>query len=99
MDVAGGPGRYLLEVIADNPGKDLEVICRDLNEAGLDRGRAQAEKSGINNIKYEKADAFSLDGLRSASPKPHRPRDTIDIYIKMCYIFLNGIFSEAKSKS
>jgi len=39
LDVAAGPADYLLEVFADDGGDDLSAECRDLDTAGLARGR------------------------------------------------------------
>jgi len=71
MDVASGPGRYLLEVLKETAPGEAEVICRDLNENGLAQGRALAKEWGLSSIKYEKADAFSPQDLKKASPRPN----------------------------
>lgn len=71
MDVASGPCRYLIETIQEHPKYDLKIICRDMDEAGLDQGIQLCNQLGIKKIKYEKADAFSLEALKSANPKPN----------------------------
>lgn len=71
MDLAGGPGRYLLETIQENPNSSLTVICRDMSEEALSRGRELAGKLGIQRIIYERADAFNPKDLKRASPKPN----------------------------
>jgi SAM-dependent methyltransferase len=71
MDVASGPGRYLIEAKQDHQKYGLKVICRDMDEQGLDLGRKLYCQLGIEDIKYEKADAFSLEALKSANPKPN----------------------------
>lgn len=71
MDLASGPGQYLIEVVQENPEAHLQVICRDLNEAGLEEGRKKARELNLTKIRYEKADAFSRKDLQSASPQPN----------------------------
>lgn len=71
MDLASGPGRYLLETIQEKPNYNFQVICRDINENGLEQGKHLAKELGIKNIKYEKSDAFSLEDLKRANPQPN----------------------------
>src|SRR6185503_5383524 len=71
MDLASGPGQYLIETLQGNPAADVEVICRDLSEGGLEDGRKKAAQLGITRIKYERADAFSLPDLQKAAPRPN----------------------------
>ncbi|MGW7515962.1 class I SAM-dependent methyltransferase family protein [Streptomyces sp. NPDC054796] len=61
LDVAAGPGRYLLDLLAeDQPGGQLRVVCRDLATAGLTRGRRLARERGLpeGSVTYERGDAF-----------------------------------------
>lgn len=71
MDVASGPGRYLIETMLEYEKYGLKVICRDMDENGLGLGCKLAGELGIKGIKYEKADAFSVEALKSASPVPN----------------------------
>ncbi|GAA0915575.1 class I SAM-dependent methyltransferase family protein [Nonomuraea longicatena] len=56
LDVAAGPGRYLLDVAREQP--DVEVVCRDLAPAGLELGRRRAAARGLTNVRFERGDAF-----------------------------------------
>jgi hypothetical protein len=50
MDVAGGAGRYLLDVLADpEAGAGLHVLCRDWSESALATGRATAQQMGLTD--------------------------------------------------
>ncbi len=72
MDIAGGAGRYLLDVLEDQEfGFDLKVLCRDWSESALDTGRATAREKGLQErITHLKGDAFDERSLASVEPKP-----------------------------
>lgn len=72
MDIAGGAGRYLLDVLEDPEfGFDLKVLCRDWSESALDTGRATAKQLGLTErITHVRGDAFDENSLASVEPKP-----------------------------
>ncbi len=72
MDIAGGAGRYLLDVLEDPEfGFDLRVLCRDWSESALDTGRATAKELGLTErITHVRGDAFDEKSLASVEPKP-----------------------------
>ncbi|HEX9990183.1 MAG TPA: class I SAM-dependent methyltransferase family protein [Chloroflexia bacterium] len=74
LDVAAGPGRYLLEVCqelrAAGRGKAVQVVCRDLDNQGLALGRARAHRLGLENVRYEWGDATDAESLGSVQPRP-----------------------------
>jgi alpha-beta hydrolase superfamily lysophospholipase len=68
MDIAGGAGRYLLDVL-DEP--DLKILCRDWSESALARGRDSAQQMGLTDrITHVRGDAFDESSLASVEPKP-----------------------------
>jgi len=68
MDIAGGAGRYLLDVL-DEP--DLKILCRDWSESALARGRESAQQMGLSErITHLRGDAFDEASLASVEPKP-----------------------------
>jgi alpha-beta hydrolase superfamily lysophospholipase/SAM-dependent methyltransferase len=71
VDIASGPGRYLLEAISTLPQDRISVLLRDSNEEGLGRARAIAMRLKLQNIDYVAADAFDYDSLAGISPKPN----------------------------
>ncbi|GEP46016.1 bifunctional alpha/beta hydrolase/class I SAM-dependent methyltransferase [Brevifollis gellanilyticus] len=72
MDIAGGAGRYLLDVLADSEfGFDLKILCRDWSESALATGRASAQQLGLQDrINHVRGDAFDESSLASVEPKP-----------------------------
>lgn len=71
VDVAAGPGRYLLEILSELRSKNLRATLRDWDEAGLTQGRELAKQMGLTNIVYDKGDAFSPTDLTRISPNSH----------------------------
>jgi alpha-beta hydrolase superfamily lysophospholipase len=68
MDIAGGAGRYLLDVL-DEP--DLKILCRDWSESALARGRESAQQMGLTDrITHVRGDAFDEQSLATVEPKP-----------------------------
>jgi len=68
MDIAGGAGRYLLDVL-DEP--DLKILCRDWSESALARGRESAQQMGLTDrITHVRSDAFDEQSLATVEPKP-----------------------------
>jgi alpha-beta hydrolase superfamily lysophospholipase/SAM-dependent methyltransferase len=68
MDIAGGAGRYLLDVL-DEP--DLKILCRDWSESALARGRESAQQMGLSErITHLRGDAFDEQSLATVEPKP-----------------------------
>ncbi len=72
MDIAGGAGRYLLDILQDpEQGKDLHILCRDWSESALETGRNSAKELGLSNqIEHRRGDAFNEDSLANVDPKP-----------------------------
>jgi SAM-dependent methyltransferase len=76
LDVASGPGRYLLELARDlQAGTDLgpgglQIICRDLDPRGLALGRERAAALGLTNVRYELGDATGARSLATVDPRP-----------------------------
>lgn len=72
MDIAGGAGRYLLDVLEDPEfGFDLKVLCRDWSESALETGRATAREKGLQErITHVRGDAFDEESLAGVEPKP-----------------------------
>jgi alpha-beta hydrolase superfamily lysophospholipase len=68
IDIAGGAGRYLLDVL-DEP--DLKILCRDWSESALARGRESAQQMGLSErITHLRGDAFDEQSLATVEPKP-----------------------------
>jgi len=72
MDIAGGAGRYLLDVLEDPEFSfDLRILCRDWSESALATGRAAAQQLGFSErITHVRGDAFDEASLAKVEPKP-----------------------------
>jgi hypothetical protein len=72
LDVAAGPGRYLLELAAELGGAgDLTIVCRELDPTGLAQGRSQARLAGLTCVRHERGDACDPASLAQVQPRPH----------------------------
>jgi alpha-beta hydrolase superfamily lysophospholipase/ubiquinone/menaquinone biosynthesis C-methylase UbiE len=69
VDIAAGPGRYLLEVLREHPQR-VTATLRDRSESGLEAGRQIARELGVTNATHEVGDAFSFDSLAAMKPSP-----------------------------
>ncbi|MBV8719904.1 MAG: class I SAM-dependent methyltransferase family protein [Chloroflexi bacterium] len=70
LDIAAGPGRYLLDVAADLGGDDLCIECRDADADAVTLGRQQAAERGLHNVIYARHDALDAEAPASIRPKP-----------------------------
>lgn len=70
VDVAAGPGRYLLETLKELPSSNIKATLRDRDEVGLSQGRKNAEMMSVTNAYYEKGDAFDPNDLAKVNPRP-----------------------------
>ncbi|MBI4583030.1 MAG: alpha/beta fold hydrolase [Planctomycetes bacterium] len=72
VDLAAGPGRYLLEVLQEQGGSrpPVEALLRDRSPAALEEGRRLASALGLASATYAEGDAFDPDSLAALSPPP-----------------------------
>ncbi len=70
VDIAGGPGRYLQDVLAERRQPGLTAVCRDRDEAGLAQGREAAAARGLNGLRYQPGDAFDPASIATLEPRP-----------------------------
>lgn len=59
VDLAGGPARYLLDLMQQLPSGTATALIRDLSESSLTRGRGLAQQLGVTAVEYQLGDAFS----------------------------------------
>ena len=71
VDLASGPGRYLLETIKEIPNNNIEVLLRDWDQKNLDAGKQMTIGMGIKNVRFEKADAFNTKSILDITPHPN----------------------------
>ena len=70
LDVAAGPGRYILETMKEMSQFPISALLRDNTQANLEAGLSLAEELKVSNATFIKADAFDQKSLASISPKP-----------------------------
>ena len=71
LDVASGPGAYGLAVLERVGPEGIVARCRDLDEAGLARGRAEAARRGLDGVTFERGDALDEEGILALRPRPN----------------------------
>jgi SAM-dependent methyltransferase len=71
VDVASGPGRYLLELLREREGDDVAAVCRDLSPSGLERGRELAAAWSVTRVTHERGDAFDPASIATIAPAPN----------------------------
>jgi len=71
LDVATGQGRYVLDSLALQPGKNVTALLRDYSPANVEAGRALAEQRGIDGVTFEQADAFDTRSYELITPRPN----------------------------
>jgi len=69
LDIAAGPGRYVIETLRTCPEIPVSAILRDYKQENIDAARALAQEFELDNVKVEQGDAF--DRLSLASIQPH----------------------------
>lgn len=70
LDVASGPGRYILETLQALPHVEISALLRDNDPKNLEAGRALAWRMRISNVTYVQGDAFNRRSLAAVSPPP-----------------------------
>jgi SAM-dependent methyltransferase len=71
LDVASGPGQYVLDVLSGSGMEDISAVCRDLADEALALGRRNAAERGLDSVTFAKGDALSRESLRSVQPGPN----------------------------
>ncbi len=70
LDIAAGPGRYVLETMRQLPGISITALLRDYQDRNLEAGRTLAREFGITGVEFRQGDAFDRRGLAALSPPP-----------------------------
>ena len=70
-DIAGGAGRYLLDLLGSPEGAGFSATCRDRSASALACGRASAVTEGLTDrIVHEVGDAFDPASIGTIRPQP-----------------------------
>jgi SAM-dependent methyltransferase len=71
LDIAAGPGRYVLETVRAFRGADISALLRDYESANLEAGRKLAQAMGVENAEFQWGDGFDEASLATISPPPN----------------------------
>lgn len=71
VDVAAGPGRYLLETLAQFQDDHITAELRDYKDVNVTEGRKLAEEMGLKDVIHVRGDAFNRQELAELSPEPN----------------------------
>jgi alpha-beta hydrolase superfamily lysophospholipase/SAM-dependent methyltransferase len=71
LDIASGPGRYILDTIARHGGGDFSATLCDRDEGGLAAGRKLAQAMGIATAIYRQSNAFDRAAIAAIEPRPN----------------------------
>jgi alpha-beta hydrolase superfamily lysophospholipase/SAM-dependent methyltransferase len=70
LDIASGPGRYVLQTIHDLGHIPITAILRDYKPENLDAARRLAEELRLSGVTIVQGDAFDQASLASVAPMP-----------------------------
>jgi len=70
LDIASGPGRYLLETLRALAAIPMTARLRDYKAENIAAGRRLAAELGLSNVTYEEGDAFDRAALAKIDPRP-----------------------------
>ena len=70
LDIASGPGRYLLETLRSLATIPTTARLRDYKSENIMAGRRLAAELGLGNVTYEEGDAFDRAAVARITPRP-----------------------------
>ena len=70
LDIASGPGRYLLESLRALAPIPAEAMLRDYRAENVEAGRALARQLGLAHVTFMVGDAFDEHALAALEPRP-----------------------------
>jgi alpha-beta hydrolase superfamily lysophospholipase/SAM-dependent methyltransferase len=70
LDIAAGPGRYVLGVMRETPAIPASALLRDYQQANLDAAKKLADEFGVRDVQILRGDAFDRASLAATSPRP-----------------------------
>ena len=69
LDIAAGPGRYVMETMHELPDISTHATLRDYKQENVDAARALAQEFGLENVAVERGDAFDCDSIAAIAPR------------------------------
>ena len=71
VDIASGPGRYLLDTLDQHRHLDISATLRDRSTSGLTAGRTLAARMKLDNVTFTEGDAFDATSIAAIRPSPN----------------------------
>jgi hypothetical protein len=69
VDIAAGPGRYVLEAL-QSEALPVTALLRDVRLENIDAGRQLAAAMGVQGVTFAQGDAFDKESLAALRPRP-----------------------------
>ena len=69
LDIAAGPGRYVLEAVR-SARQPVTVLLRDAREENVEAARRLSAALGVDGVRVARGDAFDANDLAGTSPRP-----------------------------
>jgi SAM-dependent methyltransferase len=70
LDIASGPGRYVLETMKSMPSIPITATLRDYKQENLDAAAQLAQRLGLRDVTIVHGDAFDQASIASIKPVP-----------------------------
>jgi alpha-beta hydrolase superfamily lysophospholipase/SAM-dependent methyltransferase len=70
LDIASGPGRYVLETIRKLDKIPVSAVLRDYKQENLDAAARLRDRLGLANVTMAHGDAFDRAALAAITPRP-----------------------------
>jgi alpha-beta hydrolase superfamily lysophospholipase len=70
LDIAAGPGRYVIEAVRTLP-QPVTAVLRDYREENLAAGRCLSDSMGVPGISFAHGDAFDAPSIAATTPRPN----------------------------
>ena len=70
LDIASGPGRYILEALRARREIPMTAVLRDYKSENVEAARRLAGEMGLTNVTMTQGDAFDRAALAALAPKP-----------------------------
>ena len=71
LDLATGCGRYVLDALDELREHDISAVLRDWEPRNLEQGRELAKSLDLENVVFEKGDAFDKESIIAITPRPN----------------------------
>jgi len=71
LDIASGPGSYVIAVVEAVGEADLQARCCDFDERWVKEGQREVETRGLKSIRFQTGDAFDAKAILAYEPRPN----------------------------